>query len=85
MCVWECSGCWRGHCRVIRGARCALDRSVIEGYLIRWFVSISRVFLFDTRINCFLLLLLLCAFWASNGMSTEGTSQALQKIVPRPT
>ena len=85
MCGWECSGCWRGYCRVIRGAWCALNRFVIEGYLVGWFVSISRTRFFDSHVNCFLLLLLLFAFRSSNGESTEGSSQALQGIVPQPT
>ena len=70
---------------MIRGARRALDRSVIEWYLIGWLVSISRIFLFDSHIHCFLLLLLLFAFRSSNGKSTEGRFKAVPKIVPRPT
>ena len=85
MCGWECSGCWRGYYRVIRGARRALNRFVIEGYLIGWFVSISRISLFDSHIPCFLLLLLLLACRSSNEESTEGSSEALQQIVPKPT
>ena len=41
--------------------RCAwrtLRRLVIEGYLIGWILFISRVFLFNSRIHCSLLLLL---------------------------
>ena len=49
MCGWECSGCLRGYCRVTRGAQRALSRLVIEGYLIGWFLFISRVFLFDSH------------------------------------
>ena len=81
----ECNGCWRGYCRVIRVARRALSRFVIEGYLIAWFVFISGVLLFDSHIHCFLLLLLLFAFRSSNGKATKGSSQALQGIVPKPT
>ena len=32
MCGWECSGCWRGYCRVVGDPRRALSRFVIEGY-----------------------------------------------------
>ena len=63
MCGWECSGCWRGYCRVIRRAPRALGRFDIEEYFI---VFISRVFLFDSHIHCFLPLLLLFAFRSSH-------------------
>ena len=66
---------------MVRDARGALSRFVIEGYLIRRIVFISRVFLFDSNIHCFLLLLLLFAFRSRNRKSTEGRSQALQRIV----
>ena len=69
---------------MIRGARCALNRSVIEGYPIGWFVSISRILLFDSHLHCFLLLLLLLALRSSKDKSTEGHTQAVQKIVPKP-
>ena len=85
MCGRDCSGCWRGYRRVIRGARRALNRFVIEGYLIRWVVSMSWIFLFDSHIISFLLSLLLFACRSSNGKSTEGSSQTLQGIVPEPT
>ena len=52
---------------------------------IRWFSSISWIYLFGSHVNCFLLLLLLFAFRSSNGESTEGSSQALQGIIPQPT
>ena len=70
---------------MIRGTGRALNKFVIRGNLIGWFVSISRVFLFDCHIHCFLLLLLLFACRSSNGESTEGSSQALQGIVSKPT
>ena len=63
----------------------ALNRIDIKGYLIGWFVSISRVFHFDDHIHCFLLLFLLFACRSSNGESGEGSSQALQGIVTKPT
>ena len=85
MCGSECSGCWRGYCRVVRGAPRALGRSVIEEYLIGWIVFISRVFLFNTLINCFLLLLLHFAFRSFNGESTQGSSRAVERTVPWPT
>ena len=34
------------------------NRFVIEGHLAGWFVSISRVYVFDSHVHCFLLLLL---------------------------
>ena len=70
---------------MIRGTGRALNKFVIEGYLIGWFVSISRVFLSDSHIHCFLLLLLLFACRSSNRESTEGSSQALKGIVSKPT
>ena len=82
---WECGGCWRGYCRVVTGAQRALSRLVIEGYLIGLMLFIFRVFLFTSHIPRFLLLLLLFAFGSSKGKSTEGRSQALQRIIPRPT
>ena len=82
---WECNGCWRGYCRVISVARRALNRFVIEGHLSGWFLSIPRIYLFESHVHCFLLLLLLFAFGSSNGESTEGSSQTLQGIVPQPT
>ena len=41
---------------VFRGAWCALKRFVIEEYLMGWIVCTSRVFLFGSHIQCFLLL-----------------------------
>ena len=84
MCGWECIGCWRGYCRVVGGARRALNRFVVEECLIRWLVSISRICLLDSHVNCFLLLCLLFTFRSSGGESTEGSSQA-REIVPKPT
>ena len=42
-------------------------------------------YLFDSHVNCFLLLSLLFALSSSKGESTECSSQALQGIVPQPT
>ena len=70
---------------MIRGARRAISRLVIDGYRIGWFVIISRVFLFDSHIHCFLLLLILFAFRSCHRRSTGRRSQALQGIVPEPT
>ena len=70
---------------MIRGARRARNSFVIEEYRIGWFVSISRVFLFDSHIHCFLLPLLLFACRSFNEESTEGSSEAPQGIVPKPT
>ena len=84
MCGWEYSGCGRGYCRVIRGAPRALNRSVIEGHPMGWLVCISRIFLFDSHIHCFLLLLLLFAFRSCNRKSTEGRSQAPRESSPSP-
>ena len=39
MCGWECSGCWRGYCREIGGARSALLKCALEGPLVGWSVS----------------------------------------------
>ena len=69
---------------MVRGARRALSKFSIEEYLIVWIVFVSRVSLLDYHIHCFLLIFLLFAFRSSNGKSTEGSSQALQRIVPRP-
>ena len=85
MCGWECSGCWSGYCREIRGARSALLRCVLEGRLVEWSISISRVYLFGSHIQCLLLLLLLFAFRSSHGWTTEGSSLAFQRIIPQPT
>ena len=82
MCGWECAGCWRGYFGAIRGARHALNRFVIEGYLVKWFVSISRICLFHSHVNCSLSLLLLFAFRSSNRESAEGSSQALRENCP---
>ena len=76
MCGWECSGCSRGYCREIRGARSALLRCVLEGCLVRWSISISTVYLSGSHVHCLLLpLLLFFSFFWNTQFTVERSAE----------